>query len=333
MLCKPDSGRFTNDNKTVANEKNTRLQLLTFVLINELMVISGSDIHLLKVFDCVVRNRGFTAAQIELGLSQPTISNHITALEERLGISLCQRGRRGFLLTEKGKIVHQISQNLLSAINENSVRLGELKGNLVGHLKVAIVDCIASDPNMKLPEVVEQLNLIAPAISLELSTESPQDVLTKVLDGQAHIGIGSFDNQIQGLDYKNLYEETHSLYCGKNHPLRDVPADKIKSCNIDEHNWVHRGYWSKQRRRALKANDSDRVVQGIETQIIMILSGQYIGLLPDHQAGSFVRNNRLYLLDVGQDHYQCTMQMVTQTGRKPLTIETFCKILLNLTIV
>jgi len=74
------------------------------------MQISGSDIHLLCIFDSVVRNSGFSAAQVELGLSQPTISNHITALEERIGVRLCQRGRRGFLLTEKGLMVHEVAK-------------------------------------------------------------------------------------------------------------------------------------------------------------------------------------------------------------------------------
>ncbi|TJV74694.1 MAG: LysR family transcriptional regulator, partial [Mesorhizobium sp.] len=45
------------------------------------MKISGSDLHLFRVFESVVRNGGISAAQMELSLSQPTVSNHLTALE------------------------------------------------------------------------------------------------------------------------------------------------------------------------------------------------------------------------------------------------------------
>ncbi len=66
------------------------------------MKFTGSDIRLLRVFEAVVKNGGFTAAQGELNISQSTISNHITALEQRLGVTLHQRGRGGFWLTDKG---------------------------------------------------------------------------------------------------------------------------------------------------------------------------------------------------------------------------------------
>jgi len=104
------------------------------------MQITGSDIHLLSVFDAVVRSGGFSAAQVELGLSQPTISNHITALEQRLGVTLCQRGRRGFLVTEKGLMVHEIAKTLLDTLGTHSGHLAALKGNLVGRLKIAVLD-------------------------------------------------------------------------------------------------------------------------------------------------------------------------------------------------
>ena len=68
------------------------------------MNLEGSDLRLLKVFDAVVRHRGLAAAQSELNISLSTISNHVTALEERLGLQLCQRGRGGFRLTDKGEL-------------------------------------------------------------------------------------------------------------------------------------------------------------------------------------------------------------------------------------
>ena len=66
------------------------------------MRISRSDLTALRVFDAVARNRGFAQAQVETGLSLSSISNHVAALEERLGVRLCDRGRSGFKLTLKG---------------------------------------------------------------------------------------------------------------------------------------------------------------------------------------------------------------------------------------
>lgn len=287
------------------------------------MRISGSDIHLLAVFDSVVRNNGFSAAQAELGLSQPTISNHITTLEERIGVKLCQRGRRGFMLTEKGQMVHQVAKSLLETLEEQSDHLTALKGSLIGELKVAIVDCVATDENLKLPEAIQEFSKIAPAVKLRLFVDQPQNILSGIAGGAFHMGVGSFDNRINGLRYENLYSESHSLYCAKAHPLYSTPDSKIKPYRFYEYPWAHRGYWSRQRKKNVKMNDNDRVVLDIEAQFILVLSGSYLGLLPDHAAKQYVDAGRLRSLPKTAEDFSCEMQMVCKTGAQPKIIEKF----------
>lgn len=281
------------------------------------MKITGSDIHLLTVFDSVVRNRGFSAAQVELGLSQPTISNHITALEERLGVKLCQRGRRGFLLTEKGQMVHQLGLRLLENLNEHSAHLAALKGNLVGSLRIAVVDAVTTDRNFLLPQAIREFTRKAPAVRIELSISEPQTIMTSVLDGSCHVGIGSFDNVVNGLATVDLYDETHALYCSDAHPLFQLPDDRIDEREIRNHPRTHRGYWSQQRQKSFNPSDMDRFVLEIEAQLMLVLSGAYLGLLPEHVAQSFVESGRLRQLPYHGDDYACTMQMITRSGAVP----------------
>ncbi len=72
------------------------------------------DLRLLKVFMTVVDSGGYTAAQAELNVGTSTISNHMSKLEERLGARLCQRGRIGFQLTDKGEFVYQAARRLFA---------------------------------------------------------------------------------------------------------------------------------------------------------------------------------------------------------------------------
>ena len=65
----------------------------------------NADLRLLRIFMTVADARGFSAAQTLLNISAPTVSNHISALETRLGVKLCQRGRAGFRLTQEGEVV------------------------------------------------------------------------------------------------------------------------------------------------------------------------------------------------------------------------------------
>lgn len=287
------------------------------------MKLTGSDIHLLGVFDAVVRNNGFSAAQVELGLSQPTISNHITALEERLGVKLCQRGRRGFLLTEKGRMVHEIGQAVQDMLGTHSTHLAELRGNMVGPLKIAAVDAITTDPICRLPEAIRRFTIEAPLVRMELGISNPQDIMTGLLDGSFHIGFGSFDNMVTGLHVTNLYAEPHALYCGAAHPFFHRSDITITEAEIAAAPWVHRGYWSQQRQKSLTPSDADRIVRQIEAQLMMVLSGGYLALLPDHLALSLKATGRLRRMSYDRYNFDCPMQLIRRSGAVPKVIDRF----------
>lgn len=56
-----------------------------------------------RAFDSAARHLSFTRAAAELGLTQSAISQHVRALEERLGAQLFQRRPRGLALTDAGR--------------------------------------------------------------------------------------------------------------------------------------------------------------------------------------------------------------------------------------
>ncbi|MTJ05189.1 MAG: LysR family transcriptional regulator [Sediminimonas qiaohouensis] len=294
------------------------------------MKITGTELHLLNVFNSVVRNSGMSAAQVELGLSQPTISNHITALEERLGVKLCQRGRRGFLLTEKGRIVHEMSQSLLATMAAHESKLAELRGSLVGHIKIAAVDCLISDPNFRLPEAIRAFVEAAPAVRVELTIERPQDILSGILDGSFDVGIGGFDNLVSGLDYQIIYHERHALYCGSPHVLFDQPDNSLTGCDYTGFAWAHRRYWSRRRQRGWHLSEKDTFVQEIEAQMALVLSGAFLGLLPEHAAHPHVKAGKLRRLPFVDPNLDVPINLVSRKGPRPATIDLFRKDILSL---
>ena len=71
------------------------------------------SLDLLRAFDAAARHRSFTAAAVELGTTQPAISQQIKRLEEQLGTRLFDRIYRGIELTEVGMILfEQVSLGL-----------------------------------------------------------------------------------------------------------------------------------------------------------------------------------------------------------------------------
>ncbi|MDS9469023.1 LysR family transcriptional regulator [Paracoccus sp. MBLB3053] len=279
------------------------------------MKISGSDLHLFRVFDSVVRNNGLSAAQVELSLSQPTISNHLTALEQRLGVKLCERGRRGFALTEKGRIVHEIGLEVLGGLEAQSRRLSQLRGALSGTVRIGIVDCVATDPTCRLPQVLARVAREAPMVEIELGIMRPGDMTAALSRNTLDIGIGGFDSRLGILDYADLYREPNQLYCGVGSPLFDLPADQIDRDLCYAQAWVHRGYWSGRRQLSFQRVESDRIVFDIEAQLLMILSGAYLGLLPAHLAERLVTEGRLRHLPITDDDFVARIEMANRGGK------------------
>ena len=71
------------------------------------------EIKQLKSFKAVVDYGNFTKAAEKTFTSQPTISTHIKALEEELGVSLIVRDTKNIEVTQKGMELYECAANIL----------------------------------------------------------------------------------------------------------------------------------------------------------------------------------------------------------------------------
>ena len=250
--------------------------------------LSDVDFRLLRVFRAVVACGGVSAAELELNISRSTISRHLTDLEFRLGSRLCHRGPAGFSLTEEGERIHAAALQLFSAIHEFQAKVDETNKDLAGHLSIAFFDKSASNPSVKLPEAIRAFEQIAPKVRIEVYVEPVNIVETGVLNGRYQVGIVPMHKTSDNLNYYDLYRENMFLYCGKHHPLFSKSDGDITRKDVQKHKYAGFPFHSpnmtashdwKLKRRALVNNE--------EALATLILSGCYIGFLPDHVAKQF----------------------------------------------
>lgn len=76
------------------------------------------SLDLLRAFEAAARHRSFTAAAMELGTTQPAVSQQIKRLEEQLAIRLFDRIYRGIELTDAGALLFEHVQGGLQNINQ-----------------------------------------------------------------------------------------------------------------------------------------------------------------------------------------------------------------------
>src|SRR5262245_9864819 len=281
--------------------------------------LSESDLRLLRVFAKVVEAGGFSAAQIELNVSQSTISTHMTALEHRLGLRLCQRGRSGFSLTEKGKLIYQASLRLFAAIEEFRSEAGAARGCLVGNLTVGIVDNLVNNPACRLHDAITSFNARAPEVQIAVQVASPTEIERSVLDGRFDLGFGACGRHSPYLTYDDLFEERQVLYCGRGHPLFERSAE-ISVSDLKGQQFARRAYTAPNKLPTGVRLSSTAVADLMESVAVFILSGRYIGFLPTHFAEQWVAKDTMRPLLEGALGYQNPIYLVLRKTeqRRPI---------------
>jgi DNA-binding transcriptional LysR family regulator len=254
------------------------------------------DLRLLRVFATVVETRGFTAAQTVLNVTTSTISNQIGALETRLGVKLCQRGRAGFKLTEDGAQVFSEAQKLFSAIDSFDLRASALRAHIRSSLVIGLVDNMITDPNAKIATLLRQFVTSMRDVQLAIEVKSPNELLRDLLDEKIHVAIGSFPKILLGLTYAKLYDETHFFYCGARHPLFTLPARQITLETVTQQRLISRGYWGSRDTKHIRTERSSATVNNMEAGAQLILSGEYLGYLPAHYASFWVARGEMKAL-------------------------------------
>src|SRR5437868_437208 len=91
----------------------------------------------LETFAAVAESGTFTAAARRLCLSQAAVSQRIQALERTLGVALFQRGQGPLALTEAGRTLYPLAQQILSLHEQARQQLTGRKPLLTGELVLA----------------------------------------------------------------------------------------------------------------------------------------------------------------------------------------------------
>jgi DNA-binding transcriptional LysR family regulator len=243
--------------------------------------LDNIDLRLLRVFVSLADSGGFTEAQVALNLSASTLSTHLASLERKLGGRLCDRGRAGFRLTPFGQAVLKAAKQLFGDLEAFGQRIGQEHGQLVGRLRIGIVDGVVSSPELGLQTSIGEFMERAADVSIER---------------QRDIVIGPFSQRAPSIAYLPLYREPHSLYCGRSHPLFAVPQAQIGEEAISRSAFSVRAYRNLDDLYRVNHPRASASVVQMEAQAMLILSGHYIGFLPCHIGDGYAKRGQMRAL-------------------------------------
>ena len=277
----------------------------------KLQQITDFDLKLLKIFKTVAECRSFTAAESVLGISRSAISLHMTDLENRLGLRLCQRGRAGFALTEQGQEVLGYFEELSTSIERFRSKINQIHNQLKGELHLGLINNLVTMHHDLITESLAQLTEENPDVCLNLSMSTLSDIECKVLDQRLHLGAVPLVTPLAGLDYTPLYAEDSSLYCAQQHPLatqQDINLNDL-------------GRWPAVRPNYAMPDSAIRLHQHLnctatatdrEGIAFLILSGKFLGFLPDHYAKKWLDDGLIKPILPQKMHYTTEICMISR---------------------
>jgi DNA-binding transcriptional LysR family regulator len=268
------------------------------------MHLDNFDIRLLRLFVTIVESGGFSAAQRKLGIYQSAISNKMHDLETRLDMKLCQRGRKGFQLTPEGKQVYEATQNLLKLIDQYEDEIGCIKHEILGHIRIGLSDNIASNPECKLHKSLRAFCKKCPNVSLNIEIHDSAQIETLLLQGRLDAGITSSEKEVPGLSYRYLFSERQRLYAASNHPVFSADTDALTSKTVLDYPIAGRGKAHSVTPLCKSVGLKSRAVSPhMEGTLHLLLSGEFIGYLPDHYARIWVERQELRALPLPELDY------------------------------
>ncbi|MCM2293176.1 LysR family transcriptional regulator [Allorhizobium sp. BGMRC 0089] len=250
--------------------------------------VSDVDLRQLRIFRAVVEQNGFTRAQAILGISRSTISAQMAALETRLGLTLCQRGRSGFSLTEQGHRVYAEAIKCFAALDHFRAELGVMRGRLVGELRLGVVDAVIENPQCRLYEALAAFSAEVPEVHVALSTVAPNQIEQALINRQMDVALVPNLPMNAAVQLQNLFQEEQCLYCGRLHPLFDPAQGPLTLEKIADQAYARRSYSVSTAYNSLFAKAPAATVNSMESMAHLVLSGRYLGFLPVHYAKAWV---------------------------------------------
>ncbi|MCF8984828.1 LysR family transcriptional regulator [Pseudomonas syringae] len=194
------------------------------------------SLDLLRAFEVAARLRSFTAAALELGTTQPAVSQQIKRLEEQLATRLFDRIYRGIELTDAGEVLFSHVQAGLQSIDSGLIAITEHHQHEV--LQVATDFAFAA---YWLMPRLHRFHKVNPDVDVSLVTsERTHSMLRADIDVAVLFGDGRFK---QGESHWLFSEEVFpvcspQLLAGRQTPLpndalRDFPLLHLRGESIN----------------------------------------------------------------------------------------------------
>ena len=161
-------------------------------------------IRQLEVFLAVAKHRNFSEAANELFSSQPTISTHISLLEEELGVDLILRNTKNVEITAYGEKLIPLAKKMLEIKSQIERDISE---NETGSDRIIRISASSIPAEFVLPNILSLFKKTYPKINFIINQSTSIRVFEDIIKQNADIGFLGSSFRRKVVSYIPFYDD------------------------------------------------------------------------------------------------------------------------------
>lgn len=162
------------------------------------------DLKDLRCLIAIADRGSFVAAAEAEGMSQPSLSNRIRALEDHFGVALFRRSNKGAEVTEDGTELLRHARAILRQFEEAEAEMQFFRSNPVGLVRLGLPTSLTS--TLAIP-ILERCLETLPNVKVRIVESMTGYISRWLLDGTLDLGITFGTNAPPGIDILPLAQE------------------------------------------------------------------------------------------------------------------------------
>lgn len=186
----------------------------------------------LRTFATVAERGHFGSAAQHLGISQPSLSQGLAALENGLGVQLIERSTRKVIVTAVGQELLPYARTTLDSLDSFISHARGAHGGLSGSLSLGMIPTVAP---FILPTFLRSLPELAPDLEPKIVEEKTGSLVEALRQGRLDAVVVASPVTGSGITERELYTEEFVLVLPEGHALagrEDVAIDEIDGIDL-----------------------------------------------------------------------------------------------------
>lgn len=270
----------------------------------------------LRAFHHVALHGGFSRAARALNISQPSVSDQVRQLEQRHDVLLFTREARQVRMTEAGEALFRLTSEMFEVEDRIGALFDQTRDALSGHLR------IMADSAMHITEAVRRFREASPDVFVTISTGNTEDLLRRLRNYEAEIGVVGNSFTAPDLDSVDLGRTPILALAAKGY----LPNNPKSLCFGDLANYplIYREAGSRTRAQIeeeaarLKLSLTPAIeVEGREAMREVVASGAGIGFISEAEFG---HDRRLQAITFEDVDVGMSESLVTLSARRDLPL-------------